>query len=201
MTAAELESALLRYFVADELDAAARARLVAAGLELIGDRARVLGQVGLFAPDDPIGHGLAWWEERQRGEPALVLPITALDQALMLYTSEPRLDPRPRPRAHCPPELRGRWQRIGVSRDDVTVAPPDHPRAWTLGNGGELATEGDPARAGWGWRVHEGSARSLCLGPAGDPLRERWTVLAFDDGEMDLVSPDAYRGFERWRRA
>lgn len=202
MTGPELEAALLRYFLAEDLEAADRARLVAAGLALAADRPRMRGQLGQFAPEDPIGHGLAWWEERQRGSPVLRLPISKLDHALMLITSEPRLDPRPAPRPHCPPELCGRWERTGASRDDVTMEPPRSPRAWTLGADGSVATEGDPERAGWTWRVHEGSFRTLCLGPPHDPLRERWIVLALrpDAAELDLASPDTIRGFERWRR-
>lgn len=39
------------------------------------------GQVGQFVPEDPLGHGLAWWEERQLGSPELHLPISELDHA------------------------------------------------------------------------------------------------------------------------
>jgi hypothetical protein len=202
MTGPELDAAIRRYFFADELDAAARARLVGEGLALVADPARRLGQVGQFAPEDPIGHGLAWWEERQRGEPHLIQPISDLDHALMLITSEPRLDPRPRARPHCPPALYGRWELVGISRDELTVDPAPSLRAWTLGADGELATEHDPDRAGWTWRIHEGGMRSLCLGPIDQPLLECWTIIddRSGDGELDLTSPEAIRGFERWRR-
>jgi hypothetical protein len=46
---AELEAALARYFFAEDLDAADRARLVAAGLAFVADRPRMRGQVGQFA--------------------------------------------------------------------------------------------------------------------------------------------------------
>jgi hypothetical protein len=203
MTGEEFFDALVRYFFADDLDAASRARLFEAAIALVEDGARRAGQVGLFRPDDPLGHGLAWWEERQRGAPVLRMPIEDLDHALMLLCSDPTLDPQPAPRPHCPAELRGRWELVGVSADGVTVAAPPAPRAWTLGPDGAFAVEGDPERAetGWSWRVHEGSFRSLCLGPAWDPLWERWTLRAQrSDVEMDLVPPEAIRGFERWRR-
>lgn len=197
MTAAELDAALTRWFFADSLDAATRARLIAAALAFARDRPAMLGQVGQFAPDDPIGHGVAWWEARQRGAGTLVQPISELDHALMLWTSEPRLDPRPAPRPHCPAELGGRWQLAGTSRDEVTIEPPAAPRTWTLGADGRL--DGDRERAGWGWRVHEGMIRALCLGPEDDPLRERWTILDLRGDQLDLIPPDQIRGFERYR--
>jgi hypothetical protein len=208
VTGPELEAALLRYFHADRLDAGERARLVAAGQEIVADPRRRGGQLGQFAPEDPVGHGLAWWEERQAGATDLVSP-SDLDHALMLWTSEPRLAPLPAPRAHCPPDLVGRWELVGISPDDTTVVPPPAARTWILGRDGSLSTEGDPTRATWGWRVHEGASRTLCLGPAFDPLRERWRFVAPDEtyapppagNELDLVSPDATRGFDRWRRA
>jgi hypothetical protein len=133
---------------------------------------------------------------------------TDLDHALMLLTSEPLLEPLPAPRPHCPPDLVGRWELAGVSPDDTIVVAPPAPRAWILGPDGVLATEGDDRRATWRWRVHEGGNRSLCLGPSFDPLRERWTFVGPDEtyapppaaAEVDLMSPDATRGFERWRR-
>jgi hypothetical protein len=207
MTRDELEAALIRYFHADTLGQAERARLVDAGVAFVADPRRRGGQLGQFAPHDPIGHGLAWWEERQQGSRDLVMP-TDLDHALMLLTSEPLLEPLPAPRPHCPPDLVGRWELAGVSPDDTIVVAPPAPRAWILGPDGVLATEGDDRRATWRWRVHEGGNRSLCLGPSFDPLRERWTFVGPDEtyapppaaAEVDLMSPDATRGFERWRR-
>src|SRR5262249_55817835 len=144
---------------------------------------------GLFAPDDPVAHGLAWWEDRQRGAGYTVLPISAIDHALMLWTSEPLLDPRPAPRAHTPPELHGGWRTIDL----------DPARTWILDAGGAL--RGDPARDGWGWRVHEGMIRSLCLGPDYDPLRERWTILEVGAAELEVIPPDVIVGSIRLIRS
>ncbi len=186
MTRDDLDAALSRWFHAADLGAADRARLIDAALAFVGDPARTGGQVGLFAPDDPVGHGLAWWEDRQGGAGHTVLPITALDHALMLWTTEPRLDPRPAPRPHCPAELCGGWRSIEARR------------TWILGADGAL--DGDPAREGWGWRVHEGMIRSLCLGPDYDPLRERWTILDVSADQLEVIPPDVIVGSERYAR-
>jgi hypothetical protein len=186
VTTTELDAALTRWFLTAGLGAADRARLIDAAVAYVADPARTGGQVGLFAPDDPIGHGLAWWEERQGGAGHTVLPISAIDHALMLWTSEPRLDPRPAPRPHVPRELCGGWRSS------------EPPRSWILDASGAL--RGDPARDGWGWRVHEGMIRSLCLGPDYDPLRERWTILDLGADELEVIPPDVIVGSVRYAR-
>lgn len=183
----ELDAALTRWFVTDGLGTADRARLIDAALAYVHDPVKTGGQVGQFAPDDPIGHGLAWWEDRQRGSSYTVLPISTLEHALMLWTSEPLLDPRPAPRPHCPRELCGGWRSS------------DPPRTWILDGGGAL--RGDPARDGWGWRVHEGMIRSLLLGPDYDPQRERWTILDLSAGALEVIPPDVIVGSERLIRS
>jgi hypothetical protein len=184
MSRADFDVLLDRYFIADDATEADRGRLYAAAMAALRDPAMRAGLLAGLRSAGTVAGGLAWWEElraeRGRGEGGDRASI------LLLLTSDPALDPRPRPRPYCPPPYVGSWRG-------------DDGRAWTLDRDGALT--GDPDRPGWTWRIRGGPLPHLCLGPPTAPLREQWLVQRLDGDEMDLVPPGASRGHRTWRRS
>jgi hypothetical protein len=197
LPAESFASTLRRFFLADDLPRGEVDRLEAAWRRMLADRARRNAIDLRFAPFERAAHGLAWWEQRQRGSTGVAQPISDLDRACMLLSVEPALRPPPA-WPHCPDELVGTWVVTEVSSDNETLAPAPRRHELTLATAGVLRAR--RPRAGFGWRIHRGSARELWLGPATAPRTDVFTILRRDRETMDVAPPGVWRGFERWTR-
>jgi hypothetical protein len=177
----DLAALLDRYFDTAELSGLERDRLIAAAHAALADAAVRAGLATGLRSAGTVAGGLAWWEELRAAGGATG------DRAsvLLLWTSDPSLDPRPRPRPHCPAAYVGTWRAADG-------------RSWRLDGDGGLG--GDGERAGWTWRIRGGPLPHLCLGPPGQPLREQWLVEREGADALDLIPPGATRGHQTWRR-
>jgi hypothetical protein len=182
VTGTDIAALLDRYFDTADLSGAERDRLIAAALAALADPAMRGGLVAGLRSAGTIAGGLLWWEELRAAGGA-----TGGDRAsvLLLLTSDPSLDPRPRPRPHCPEAYVGTWRA-------------DDGRSWRLDADGAFA--GDGERAGWTWRIRGGPLPHLCVGPPAQPLREQWLVERAHADALDLIPPGATRGHQTWRR-
>jgi len=195
----EMETALRRWFVADQLGAEEVDRLWQAWEQLAASPGRLQALDRLFDPDHQVADGTDWWEQRQQGKPALVSPIGDVDRFCMMLTADPTVPRRPPARPHCPDELVGHWRLAEVSADERSVEPAAAVREWELGTGGRFAATGDAARSGCSWRVHRGLYWFLWLvQPHEDP--EEWRIRKRDPDQLEMTPPDRTRGFQRWRR-
>jgi hypothetical protein len=196
----EFEGNLHRYFQADTMLPTEIPRLFDYWLVFAADQARVRGHERMFRPENanPV-FGLAWWEERQRGNSRLNYPITALDHMNMLLSIDPRAGNRPKPRPYCPDNIVGSWRRIGMSKDGKTVEEPPEERTWQLHGDGRLDAHEDSERIGFNWRVHLARIPELWLRPPQGPRVLRFAARQKGD-VMDLRAFADTHGFSRWRR-
>ena len=193
---------LRHFFLADETPHEEVRRLFEYWESFAADEARVRGQArALFRLEnvDPV-FGLAWWEERQQGSTKPIYPITAIDHANMLISTDPRAGAKPRPRPYCPDNFVGLWHRIGVSEDGETVHEPAEAQSWHLRRDGSLETEGDPKHEGFRWRVHLARNPQLWL-KSPKPARAEMFVARQNGDEMDLRHRSSTGAFSRWQRS
>lgn len=196
----ELKEQLRRWFQAEHLSEAEVDRLFKAWQARTGDRLYVNMLERQFDPANHAAEGRAWWEERQKGEHSLVVPITDADVINMWLTTDTDAAAPP-PRPWCPEILAGKWRLVGVGKNRDGLAAPAAPREWTLHADGRLDAVGDPRHQGWTWCAHREMDLDLWLYPPDYPLPRVWSIRQIDGGAMRLHAADEPLGHMRWQRA
>lgn len=197
LTRRELEDEARRWYRADDLDDHAFDAIERRWREREADEGRISGMHRQIEVHNPMLHGIAWWETRQRGSGQVVRPITDAD----LFNLSLLLDAgSPKPRRFHPDRLVGRWRLVGRGPFTTQIEPVTATDELVLHADGRVETVGARDRNGWTWAGHDLGGLKLLFYPPGEPLPRREVIAGLDERHLHLYEPGHVNLLQRWER-